>query len=69
MTREEWWAYIVLLGVSILYLFKAFGGVIILTLTITQSVWFLLLLPLWPLDMFLLKKVLNYADKKWGAGG
>ncbi len=61
------WQYIVMLCVVLMSLFMVFAWVVILVLTVAKSTWFLLLIPLWPLDLYALGKVLDYANRKWGA--
>lgn len=65
---DEAWSCLVITAWAILFLFMIFAWAIILILTVAQSVYFLLLIPLWPLDVWAFKKLIDYTNRKWGVG-
>lgn len=63
---EEAWSCLIVAAWAILFLFMIFAWAIILILTVAKSAYFLLLIPLWPLDIWALKKLIEYTNRKWG---
>lgn len=63
---EEVWSILLIGAAVILFLIMIFAWVVILALTVAVSLKFLLLIPLWFVDVWALDKLMKYVDGKWG---
>lgn len=64
---ETAWSCLVIMVTAVLFLFMVFAWAIIPILAVAKSASALLLAPLWVFDICALKKILAYAERKWGA--